>query len=46
MQRDRAQYVKPGTEPTIGIIQDFVDPGFTEYLTRVVDEYGASYSSL
>ncbi|GAA5833681.1 hypothetical protein JCM9279_001597 [Rhodotorula babjevae] len=34
-----SRYVKPGTNPTIGIIQDFVDPAFTEYLTRVVDEY-------
>lgn len=33
------QYVKPGTEPTIGIIQDFVDPDFTAYLTNVVKEY-------
>ncbi|KPV74874.1 uncharacterized protein RHOBADRAFT_15433 [Rhodotorula graminis WP1] len=39
LQMDMTAYVKPGTSPTIGIIQDFVDPAFTEYLTRVVDEY-------
>ncbi|BGP40360.1 hypothetical protein JCM10449v2_004322 [Rhodotorula kratochvilovae] len=39
LQMDMTAYVKPGTQPTIGIIQDFVDPEFTAYLTSVVEEY-------
>lgn len=39
LQMDMTAYVKPGTKPTIGIIQDFVDPDFTAYLTKVVAEY-------
>lgn len=32
-------WVKQGTEPTIGLIRDFVDPEFTDYLAKVIDEY-------
>ncbi|BGP55713.1 hypothetical protein JCM8202_003798 [Rhodotorula sphaerocarpa] len=41
LQMDMTAYVKPGTEPTIGIIQDFVSPDFTAYLTTVVKEYAS-----
>ncbi|GAA5863194.1 hypothetical protein JCM3774_000806 [Rhodotorula dairenensis] len=41
LQMDMTAYVKPGTEPTIGIIQDFVSPDFTAYLTQVVGEYAS-----
>ena len=39
LQLDMTAYVKPGTEERIGIIQDFVDAGLTEYLERLVKEY-------
>ncbi|GAA6051063.1 hypothetical protein JCM3770_005480 [Rhodotorula araucariae] len=39
LQMDMTAYVKPGTQPTIGVIQDFVDPDFTAYLTTVIEEY-------
>lgn len=34
-----AHRVKAGTEPTIGIITDFVDPDFTDLIRKVVGEY-------
>jgi len=36
-------WVKQGTEPTIGLIRDFVDPEFTDYLAKVIDEYCELY---
>lgn len=39
LQIDMSAWVKAGTQPVIGIIQDFVDPGFTAFLTKVVAEY-------
>ncbi|GAA5983252.1 hypothetical protein JCM10908_000213 [Rhodotorula pacifica] len=41
LQMDMTAYVKPGTKPVIGIIQDFVSPDFTAYLTNVVGEYAS-----
>ncbi|GJN90747.1 hypothetical protein Rhopal_003761-T1 [Rhodotorula paludigena] len=38
-QNDMTAYVKPGTAPAIGVIQDYVDPEFTAYLTRLIGEY-------
>ncbi|GAA6062737.1 hypothetical protein JCM10212_005940 [Sporobolomyces blumeae] len=38
-QNDMTAWVKQGTKPTIGLIQDFVDPAFTTYLGKVIDEY-------
>ncbi|GAA5823326.1 hypothetical protein JCM5353_008234 [Sporobolomyces roseus] len=38
-QIDMSAWVKQGTEPTIGLIRDFVDPEFTDYLAKVIDEY-------
>ncbi|PRQ74512.1 hypothetical protein AAT19DRAFT_14865 [Rhodotorula toruloides] len=38
-QLDMTAYVKPGTEPRIGVIQDYVDPAFTKFLTTVAGEY-------
>lgn len=39
-QFDMTAWVKTGTAPAIGIIQDFVDPEFTRFVTKVVAEYG------
>lgn len=38
-QLDMTAFVKPGTEPRIGVIQDYVDPAFTKFLTTVAGEY-------
>lgn len=44
--RDMTAWVKTGTSPVIGIIQDFVDPEFTAFVTKVVAEYGESGSPI
>jgi len=38
-QLDMTSWVKAGTEPVMGIIRDFVDPEFTEFIVKVVGEY-------
>ena len=38
-QNDMTAWVKQGTKPTIGLIRDFVDPDFTDFLAKVIDEY-------
>jgi len=40
LQQDMTAYVKPGTEPTYGIINDFVDPALTDFIVKVAEEYG------
>ncbi|GAA5938946.1 uncharacterized protein JCM15063_004372 [Sporobolomyces koalae] len=40
-QNDMTAWVKQGTKPTIGLIRDFVDPDFTDYLAKVIDEYSS-----
>lgn len=32
-------WVKQGSKESIGIITDFVDPGLTKYMLKLVDEY-------
>ncbi|KAK4049465.1 hypothetical protein OIO90_005416 [Microbotryomycetes sp. JL221] len=39
LQQDMTSYVKPGTQPVIGIIRDFVNPELTDYISLVVDEF-------
>jgi leucyl aminopeptidase len=39
LQIDMTAWVKAGTKPTVGLIRDFVDPEFVEYLAKVIDEY-------
>lgn len=38
-QLDMTSWVKTGTKPVMGIIRDFVDPDFTEFIVKVVVEY-------
>ncbi|GAA5900988.1 uncharacterized protein JCM6883_004716 [Sporobolomyces salmoneus] len=38
-QNDMTAWVKQRTKPTIGLIRDFVDPAFTDFLAKVIDEY-------
>jgi leucyl aminopeptidase len=45
LQMDMTAWVKPGTEPTFGIIRDFVSPEFTDLVALLVDEYGEPSSS-
>lgn len=37
---DVVAFVKKGTEPRIGVISDNVDPDLTEFMRRVIKEYG------
>lgn len=39
LQMDMTAWVKTGTKPTVGIITDFTDEGFTEMIRKVVGEY-------
>ncbi|GAA5975472.1 hypothetical protein JCM11641_004277 [Rhodosporidiobolus odoratus] len=39
LQTDMSAWVKLGTEPTIGLIRDFVDPDLTDFIATVIDEY-------
>lgn len=32
-------YVKPGTKERIGIVNDFVSPGLTDFIKRLIEEY-------
>lgn len=38
--QDMTAFVKSGTEPTFGVINDFVDAGLTEFIVKVAEEYG------
>jgi len=39
LQMDMTAWVKQGSKESIGIITDFVDPGLTKYMLKLVDEY-------
>lgn len=39
LQMDMTAWVKTGTEESVGIIQDFVDPTLTEFLHDLVEKY-------
>ncbi|KAH9821496.1 aminopeptidase [Melampsora americana] len=39
VQFDMTAFVKEGTVPNIGLVTDFVDPGLTDYLRLIIDEY-------
>ncbi|CAD6588728.1 MAG: Leucine aminopeptidase 1, partial [Tremellales sp. Tagirdzhanova-0007] len=39
LQMDMTAWVKAGTEESVGIIQDFVDPDLTEFLYDLVEKY-------
>jgi leucyl aminopeptidase len=39
IQMDMTAWVKRSTTPIVGIITDFVDPGYTAFLRLIVDEY-------
>jgi len=38
LQMDMTAWVKAGTTESVGIIQDYVDPGLTEFLGDLVDQ--------
>lgn len=37
--RDVVAYIKPGTEPVIGMITDGTDQDLVEFMKLIVDEY-------
>ncbi|RXK40515.1 bacterial leucyl aminopeptidase [Tremella mesenterica] len=39
LQMDMTAWVKVGTKESVGIIQDYVDPGLTEFVEELVDLY-------
>ncbi|GAA5955470.1 hypothetical protein JCM21900_002059 [Sporobolomyces salmonicolor] len=39
LQMDMTAWVKEGTKPTVGLIQDYVSAEFTDYLGSVINEY-------
>ncbi|WVQ84463.1 hypothetical protein IAT38_006615 [Cryptococcus sp. DSM 104549] len=39
LQMDMTAWVKEGTEESVGVIQDFVDPGLTEFIESLVVKY-------
>ncbi|WVR07704.1 hypothetical protein IAU60_004746 [Kwoniella sp. DSM 27419] len=39
LQMDMTAWVKQGTEESVGVIQDFVDPALTEFIGTVIDKY-------
>ncbi|BGP16500.1 hypothetical protein JCM10213_001163 [Rhodosporidiobolus nylandii] len=39
LQNDMTAWVKAGTKPTIGLIQDFVDPELTAFIGMAINEY-------
>jgi leucyl aminopeptidase len=39
LQMDMTAWVKKGTEESVGIIQDYVDPDLTEFMERLVKKY-------
>lgn len=45
LQMDMTAWVKKGTEESVGIIQDYVDPDLTEFMERLVKKYRESERS-
>ncbi|GAA5918121.1 hypothetical protein JCM5296_005235, partial [Sporobolomyces johnsonii] len=39
LQMDMTAWVKQGTKPTVGLIQDYVSAEFTDYLGTIINEY-------
>lgn len=39
LQIDMTAFVKTGTKPTVGLVRDFVDPDFVDFIAKVVEEY-------
>jgi len=39
IQFDMTAYVRPGTDETVGVITDFVDPGVVELVKKLIDAY-------
>ncbi|ODN73212.1 hypothetical protein L202_07771 [Cryptococcus amylolentus CBS 6039] len=39
LQMDMTAWVKEGTEERVGVVQDFVDPGLTEFVEGLISEY-------
>ncbi|CEQ39560.1 SPOSA6832_01081 [Sporobolomyces salmonicolor] len=39
LQMDMTAWVKEGTKPTVGLIQDYVSAEFTDYLGSIINEY-------
>ena len=39
LQMDMTAWVKRGTKESVGIIQDFVDPGLTQFIYDLAEEY-------
>lgn len=42
LQMDMTAWVKAGTEESVGIIQDFVDPTLTSFIEEAIAEYRKS----
>lgn len=42
LQMDMTAWVKAGTEESVGIIQDFVDPTLTSFIEEAIAEYRES----
>jgi leucyl aminopeptidase len=43
LQMDMTAWVKTGTVESVGVIQDFVDPGLTDFVYQLVEKYRTSY---
>jgi len=39
LQMDMTAWVKTGTVESVGVIQDFVDPGLTDFVYQLVEKY-------
>lgn len=39
--RDVVAFIKPGTEPRIGVISDNIDQNLTAFMRKLITEYGA-----
>ncbi len=46
LQIDMTAWVKTGTKESVGIIQDFVDPGLTDFVHSLVDQYRMCWTNL
>lgn len=45
LQMDMTAWVQKGTTESVGIIQDFVDPDLTEFMSKLVEKYRAALLS-